>query len=59
MTHGSVQKAGKVRNQTPKVEQKHHISRSPRLRNKHNYYKRYVKGIPTGQQSSARRRRRR
>ncbi len=59
MTHGSVQKAVKFRNQTPKVEQKNHISRSPRLRNKHNYYKRYVKGIPTGQQSSARRRRRR
>ena len=57
MTHGSVQKAGKVRNQTPKVEQKHHLSRNPRLRNKHNYNKRYVKGIPTGQPSSKRRRR--
>jgi len=58
MTHGSVQKAGKVRNSTPKVERKHHLSRSPRTRNKHNYHKRYVKGLPAGQQSSARRRRR-
>ncbi len=59
MTHGSVQKAGKVRNQTPKVEQKHHLSRGPRLRNKHNYSKRYVKGIPIGQPSSKKRRRKR
>ncbi|MFW9922733.1 MAG: 30S ribosomal protein S30e [Candidatus Thorarchaeota archaeon] len=57
MTHGSVQKAGKVRNSTPKVERKHHLSRSPKLRNKHNYHKRYVKGIPTGQQSGAKGRR--
>lgn len=57
MTHGSVQKAGKVRNQTPKVEQKHHLSRNPRLANKHKYHKRYVKGIPLGQQSGRRRRR--
>ncbi|MBD3192460.1 MAG: 30S ribosomal protein S30 [Candidatus Heimdallarchaeota archaeon] len=56
MTHGSVQKAGKVRNQTPKVERKHHVSRCPRLRNKHNYHKRYVKGISTGQPSRRRRR---
>ena len=58
MTHGSVQKAGKVRNQTPKVEQKHHLSRHPRTRNKHNYHKRYAKGLAAGQQSGARRRRR-
>jgi small subunit ribosomal protein S30e len=58
MTHGSVQKAGKVRNQTPKVEQKKHLSRHPRLENKHKYHKRYVKGIPVGQQSGRRRRRR-
>ena len=57
MTHGSVQKAGKVRNSTPKVEQKHHVSRHPRTRNKHNYYKRFVKGIAVGQQKGARRRR--
>ena len=59
MTHGSVQKAGKVRNSTPKVEQKHHVSRHPRTRNKHNYLKRNVKGMPAGQQSGAKRRRRR
>ena len=58
MTHGSVQKAGKVRNSTPKVEQKHHVSRNPRTRNKHNYHKRIVKGIAVGQQKGARRRRR-
>ncbi|MHA1125534.1 MAG: 30S ribosomal protein S30e [Candidatus Heimdallarchaeota archaeon] len=34
MTHGSVQKAGKVRNSTPKVERKHHLSRSPRTTKK-------------------------
>ncbi|NHJ85267.1 MAG: 30S ribosomal protein S30e [Asgard group archaeon] len=57
MTHGSVQKAGKVRNSTPKVDRKHHLSRNPRLRNKHIYYKRYIKGIPAGQQAGKRRRR--
>ena len=52
MTHGSVQKSGKVRNQTPKVERKHHLSRFPRTRVKHIYNKRYVKGITSGQQTS-------
>ncbi|HUU78251.1 MAG: 30S ribosomal protein S30 [Candidatus Heimdallarchaeota archaeon] len=58
MTHGSVQKAGKVRNSTPKVEQKHHVSRTPRTRNKHNYNKRFGKGLAAGQQKGARGRRR-
>ncbi len=57
MTHGSVQKAGKVRNATPKVEQKKHLSLSPRLKNKHRYHKRYVKGILAGQQKGSRGRR--
>ena len=52
MGHGSLQKAGKVRKQTPKVEGKERHSAIPRkgLRNK--YVKRVVLGKFAGQPSS-------
>lgn len=39
-SHGSLAKAGKVRNQTPKVEAKERHTPIPRIRNKKNYVKR-------------------
>ncbi|MFX1466696.1 MAG: 30S ribosomal protein S30e [Promethearchaeota archaeon] len=47
-SHGSLTKAGKVRSQTPKVEGKERHSPIPRMRNKKNYLKRYVKGREVG-----------
>ncbi|MFW9930852.1 MAG: 30S ribosomal protein S30e [Candidatus Thorarchaeota archaeon] len=41
-SHGSLAKAGKVRNQTPKVEAKVRHSPIPRVRNKKNYIKRVL-----------------
>jgi len=38
-SHGSLSKAGKVRNQTPKVEGKPRRSLVPRVRNRKNYIK--------------------
>jgi len=43
-SHGSLAKAGKVRNQTPKVEGKERHSPIPRVRNKKIYKKRVLKG---------------
>lgn len=42
-THGSMTKAGKVRNQTPKIAAQPKRSTTPRTRNKHNYVKRLVR----------------
>ena len=47
-SHGSLAKAGKVRKQTPKVEAKERHTPIPRLRNRRNYIKREIKGIPKG-----------
>jgi len=38
-THGSLTKAGKVRNQTPKIESQGRKSPIPRIRNRRNYAK--------------------
>ncbi|MFX0183767.1 MAG: 30S ribosomal protein S30e [Candidatus Hodarchaeota archaeon] len=48
-SHGSLTKAGKVRNQTPKVEARPRKGLTPSLRNKKNYIKRIVKEMPVGQ----------
>ena len=48
-SHGSLTKAGKVRNQTPKVEARPRKGRSPSLRNKRNYIKRVKRELPVGQ----------
>ncbi|MFX0015566.1 MAG: 30S ribosomal protein S30e [Promethearchaeota archaeon] len=48
-SHGSLTKAGKVRNQTPKVEARPRKGLIPSLRNKKNYFKRVERGIPAGQ----------
>ena len=41
-SHGSLAKAGKVRNQTPKVEARERHTPIPRIRNKKNYVKRVL-----------------
>ncbi len=48
-SHGSLTKAGKVRNQTPRVEARPRKGLTPSLRNKRNFIKRVVRGMPTGQ----------
>ncbi|MHA1652179.1 MAG: 30S ribosomal protein S30e [Candidatus Helarchaeota archaeon] len=48
-SHGSLTKAGKVRNQTPKVESKPHIKEIPRIRNKKHYIHRIIEGHEAGQ----------
>ena len=48
-SHGSLTKAGKVRNQTPKVEGRKRKGVAPILRNKKNYIKRVEREIPVGQ----------
>ncbi|MFW9778279.1 MAG: 30S ribosomal protein S30e [Candidatus Heimdallarchaeota archaeon] len=48
-SHGSLTKAGKVRNQTPKVQARPRKGLTPSLRSKKNYFKRVVKEIPVGQ----------
>ena len=48
-SHGSLTKAGKVRNQTPKVEARPRKRLTPSLRNKKNYVKRIMKEMPVGQ----------
>ncbi len=48
-SHGSLTKAGKVRNQTPKVEARHRKGITPSLRNKRNYKKRVIRELPVGQ----------
>lgn len=46
-THGSLTKAGKVRNQTPKIPSTNKKKRNPKARNISNYYKRIVRGEET------------
>ena len=41
-THGSLTKAGKVRNQTPKIVPQEKQKPKPRSRNRRNYMKRIV-----------------
>ncbi len=48
-SHGSLTKAGKVRNQTPKVEGRKRKGVAPILRNKKNYIKRVEREMPVGQ----------
>ena len=52
MGHGSLQKAGKVRKQTPKVKAKERTSPIPHLGNRFNYERRIIKGKFAGQASS-------
>jgi len=43
-SHGSTTKAGKVRNQTPKIERaEHKKSPCPRVNNRNKYFKRFFK----------------
>ena len=55
MTHGSLDKAGKVRRATLEnlralgITPKQRKSPSPRMRNRENYYKRFIKGLRIGQ----------
>ena len=53
-THGSLTKAGKVRNQTPKIASRNKKNPNPRKRNKQNYKKMLL-----GQREFKNRRRRR
>ena len=48
-SHGSLTKAGKVRNQTPKVEAQTRTKEIPRIRNKHHYVRRVIQGYEVGQ----------
>ena len=48
-SHGSLTKAGKVRNQTPKVESQAKMKEIPRIRNKNHYVKRVIQGFEVGQ----------
>jgi small subunit ribosomal protein S30e len=54
-SHGSLTKAGKVRNQTPKVEGRVRKTPIPRLRNRRIYLKRVLQGKAAGQPKLARR----
>ncbi|MDF1537418.1 MAG: 30S ribosomal protein S30e [Candidatus Thorarchaeota archaeon] len=47
-SHGSLTKAGKVRESTPKVRGRERHTPIPRIRNKNNYVKRFVKGQVVG-----------
>ncbi|AWR97795.1 30S ribosomal protein S30e [Acidianus sulfidivorans JP7] len=42
-SHGSLTKAGKVRNQTPKIQPKEKSKEVPRVRNKQEFEKRVIK----------------
>ncbi len=47
-SHGSLTKAGKVRESTPKVKGRERHSPIPRVRNKRNYHKRVIQGQTIG-----------
>jgi len=47
-SHGSLTKAGKVRESTPKVRGRERHSPIPRVRNKRNFIKRVIKGQTIG-----------
>ena len=55
-THGSLTKAGKVRNQTPKIAAQSKKKRNPKARTRRNYVKRVLN--PQEERGSRRRRRR-
>ncbi len=48
-SHGSLAKAGKVRSSTPKVPRRERSSPTPRIKNRRNFYKRFVLKRPVGQ----------
>ncbi|TFF92696.1 30S ribosomal protein S30e [Candidatus Thorarchaeota archaeon] len=50
-SHGSLTKAGKVRESTPKVRGRERHTPIPRVRNKRNYIKRHIRGKVVGQAS--------
>ena len=58
-THGSLTKAGKVRGQTPKVEERKIVGTNAKLRNKNNFRKRLVLTKLPGQNKASSKRRRR
>ena len=58
-THGSLTKAGKVRNQTPKLAPRPKKSPGPKSRNRANYKKRFLNQTDTRGPRGRRRRRRR
>ncbi len=45
-SHGSLTKAGKVRNQTPKIEPKGRKNKSPKVKNRIEYIVRVVNATP-------------
>ena len=47
-SHGSLTKAGKVRESTPKVKGRERHSPIPRVRNKRNFHKRVIQGQVVG-----------
>lgn len=49
-THGALNKAGKVRSLTPKIERRHKKRPIPRVKTRANYRRRFVLGIESGQQ---------
>ncbi|MCW4026250.1 MAG: 30S ribosomal protein S30e [Candidatus Bathyarchaeota archaeon] len=55
-THGSLSKAGKVRMQTPKIEAGPRIEKSPRMRYRRNYEKRFLLRRSPGQNTRGRQR---
>ena len=54
-SHGSITKAGKVRDQTPKVEGRVRKKAIPRVRNKKNYARRILGEAPSRQRQRRRR----
>jgi small subunit ribosomal protein S30e len=58
-THGSLTKAGKVRNQTPKITPRPRKGASPRNKNRKNYKLRVLLQRENGFRGRRRRRRRR
>jgi small subunit ribosomal protein S30e len=58
-THGSLTKAGKVRNQTPKLTPRPKKSLGPKSRNAKNYKKRVLNATESRWRGRGRRRRRR
>jgi len=52
-SHGSLTKAGKVRESTPKVKGRERHSPIPRVRNKRNFQKRVIQGQVIGVFSSS------
>ncbi len=58
-THGSLTKAGKVRDQTPRIESQGRKSQIPRIRNRRNYVKLISNQDKFGRNRRGRRRRRR